>query len=73
MGVSNGDGDDGGDGGEGSEERSPLASLLHGFSGALPHGDVIHGGGKTWLQTPPELGFKMAAASGLFCGFLLGV
>ena len=31
------------------------------------------GGGKTWLQTPPELGFKMAAASGLFRGFLLGV
>jgi len=27
-------------------ERRPLASLLHGFLGALPHGDGIHGGGK---------------------------
>jgi hypothetical protein len=27
-------------------ERRPLASLLHGFKGALPHGDGIHGGGK---------------------------
>ena len=41
-----GDGDGGEDGGEGSEERSPLASLLHGFLGVLPHGDGVHGGGK---------------------------
>ena len=27
-------------------ERRPLASFLHGFLGALPHGDGIHGGGK---------------------------
>ena len=27
-------------------ERRPLASLLHGFLGALPHGDGIPGGGK---------------------------
>ena len=27
-------------------ERRPLASLLHGFLGALPHGDEVHGGGK---------------------------
>ena len=27
-------------------ERRPLASLFHGFLGALPHGDGIHGGGK---------------------------
>ena len=27
-------------------ERRPLASLLHGFLGALPHGDEIHGGDK---------------------------
>jgi hypothetical protein len=27
-------------------ERRPLASLLHGFKGALPHGDGIYGGGK---------------------------
>ena len=27
-------------------ERRPLASFLHGFLGALPHGDGIHGEGK---------------------------
>jgi hypothetical protein len=27
-------------------ERRPLAPFLHGFMGALPHGDEIHGGGK---------------------------
>ena len=27
-------------------ERRPLALFLHGFLGALPHGDGIHGGGK---------------------------
>jgi hypothetical protein len=27
-------------------ERRPLAPFLHGFMGALPHGDGIHGGGK---------------------------
>jgi hypothetical protein len=26
-------------------ERRPLAPFLHGFMGALPHGDEIHGGG----------------------------
>jgi hypothetical protein len=26
-------------------ERRPLALFLHGFMGALPHGDGIHGGG----------------------------
>jgi hypothetical protein len=26
-------------------ERHPLAPFLHGFMGALPHGDGIHGGG----------------------------
>jgi hypothetical protein len=26
-------------------ERRPLAPFLHGFMGALPHGDGIHGGG----------------------------
>ena len=39
-------------------ERRPLASFLHGFLGALPHGDEIHGGGKkvalearnSWLE-----------------------
>jgi hypothetical protein len=25
--------------------RRPLAPFLHGFLGALPHGDGIHGGG----------------------------
>jgi hypothetical protein len=27
-------------------ECRPLAPFLHGFMGALPHGDRIHGGGK---------------------------
>jgi hypothetical protein len=27
-------------------ERRPLAPFLHGFMGALSHGDRIHGGGK---------------------------
>jgi hypothetical protein len=26
-------------------ERCPLAPFLHGFMGALPHGDGVHGGG----------------------------
>jgi hypothetical protein len=26
-------------------ERRPFAPFLHGFMGALPHGDEIHGGG----------------------------
>jgi hypothetical protein len=26
-------------------ERRPLAPFLHGFMGALPYGDGIHGGG----------------------------
>jgi hypothetical protein len=26
-------------------ERRPLAPFLHGFMGALPHGDGIYGGG----------------------------
>jgi hypothetical protein len=31
-------------------ERRSLAPFLHGFMGALPHGDRIYGGGKkTWL------------------------
>jgi hypothetical protein len=34
-------------------ERRPLAPFLHGFMGALPHGDEIHGGSmgeaKMWL------------------------
>ena len=45
---------DGGAGGAGNSfpaagmegMRRPLASLLHGFLGALTHGDGIHGGGK---------------------------
>ena len=53
-----GDGDGGEDGEEGGGagdsfpavgimgEHRPLASFLHGFLGALPHGDGIHGGGK---------------------------
>jgi hypothetical protein len=30
-------------------ERRPLAPFLHGFMGALPHGDGIHGEVITWL------------------------
>ena len=54
-----GDGDGGEDGEEGGGgagdsfpaigimgEHRPLAPFLHGFLGALPHGDGIHGGGK---------------------------
>jgi hypothetical protein len=42
-------------------ERRPLASFLHGFMGALPHGDEIHGGGEnvalvaanSWVEVSP--------------------
>jgi hypothetical protein len=42
-------------------ERRPLAPFLHGFMGALPHGDVIHGGGEnvalvaanSWVEVSP--------------------
>jgi hypothetical protein len=42
-------------------ERRPLAPFLHGFMGALPHGDEIHGGGKnvalvaanSWVEVSP--------------------
>ena len=54
-------------------ECRPLATFLHGFLGALPRGDEIHGGGKnvaleagnswveagnSWVKAAPhELGF----------------
>jgi hypothetical protein len=42
-------------------ERRPLAPFLHGFKGALPHRDGIHGGGKnmalvaanSWVEVSP--------------------
>jgi hypothetical protein len=42
-------------------ERRPLAPFLHGFMGALPHGDGIHGGGEnvalvaanSWMEVSP--------------------
>jgi hypothetical protein len=42
-------------------ESCPLAPFLHGFLGALPHGDGIHGGGKnvafggcnSWVEASP--------------------
>jgi hypothetical protein len=42
-------------------ERRSLAPFLHGFMGALPHGDGIHGGGKdvalaaanSWVEVSP--------------------
>jgi hypothetical protein len=42
-------------------ERRPLALFLHGFSGALPHGDGMHGGGEnvalvaanSWVEVSP--------------------
>ena len=49
-------------------ERRPLASLLHGFLGALPHGDWIHWGGKNvtlvagirgYAWGPPKIGFPL--------------
>ena len=58
-GLGDGDGgEDGEEGGGGADagdsfpvvgivgEHRPLAPLLHGFLGDLPHGDGIHGGGK---------------------------
>jgi hypothetical protein len=59
-----------GDGGSGEDdspaagimgERRPLAPFLHGFMGALPHGDGIHGGGENvalvaadlWVEVSP--------------------
>jgi hypothetical protein len=44
-------------------ERRPLAPFLHGFMGALPHGDEIHGGGKnvalvaanSWVEVSPTI------------------
>jgi hypothetical protein len=74
-GVGDGDsGEDGGDeqragGGDAGDpptagmmgERHPLAPFLHGFMGALRHGDGIHGGGKNvamvaanlWVEVSP--------------------
>jgi hypothetical protein len=42
-------------------ERCPLAPFLHGFMGALPHGDGIHGGSEnvalvaanSWVEVSP--------------------
>jgi hypothetical protein len=42
-------------------ERRPLAPFLHGFMGALPHRDGIHGGGEnvalvaanSWVEVSP--------------------
>jgi hypothetical protein len=42
-------------------EHRPLAPFLHGFMGALPHGDRIHGGGEnvalvaanSWVEVSP--------------------
>jgi hypothetical protein len=42
-------------------ERRPLAPFLHGFMGALPHGDGIHGGREnvalvadnSWVEVSP--------------------
>jgi hypothetical protein len=42
-------------------ERRPLAPFLHGFMGAPPHGDGIHGGGENvalvasnwWVEVSP--------------------
>jgi hypothetical protein len=42
-------------------ERRPLAPFLHGFMGAIPHGDGIHGEGEnvalvaanSWVEVSP--------------------
>ena len=57
---------------EKAARAQPLSPTPSWLLGALPHGDVIHGGGKTWLQTPPELGFKITAAAVLFVEFSSG-
>ena len=62
-------------------ERRPLASFLHGFLGALPHGDEVHGGGKnvalvagnSWVWgVLHELGFLPLYSLSDFCHPLLG-
>jgi hypothetical protein len=39
-------------------ERRPLAPFLHGFLGALPHGDGIHGEAKMWLSAAAIRGWR---------------
>ena len=44
-------------------ERRPLASFLHGFLGALPHGDGIHGEAKMWLWRLEIRGWRQLPTS----------
>jgi hypothetical protein len=44
-------------------ERQPLASFLHGFMGALPHGDEIHGEGKKMALVSANLWVEVSPTS----------
>jgi hypothetical protein len=44
-------------------EHRPLAPFLHGFMGALPHGDGIHGGGKNVALVAANSWVKVSSTS----------
>jgi hypothetical protein len=44
-------------------ERRPLPPFLHGFMGALPHGDGIHGGGENVALVAANLWVKVSPTS----------
>ena len=44
-------------------ERRPLALFLHGFLGALSHGDGIHGGGKNVALVAANSWFGVLAST----------
>jgi hypothetical protein len=69
--VRGADGDGGGAGGGARDspaagimgEHRPLAPFLHGFMGALPHGDGIHGGGKNVALVAANSGVVVSPTS----------
>ena len=44
-------------------KHRPLAPFLHGFLGALPHGDEIHGGGKNVALVAAIRGYEVSSTS----------
>jgi hypothetical protein len=44
-------------------ERHPLAPFLHGFMGALPHGDGIHGGDENVALVATNLSVEVSPTS----------
>src|SRR3954454_5020229 len=50
---------------EKAARSAALASFLHGFFGALPHGDVIHGE----ASEPSRDGFRIDGGYGTFHGY----